>query len=100
MFGTNCYIYGTNYISLKCVFLSCENAYNECFVRYNIINKQEKEEGILIHKKLDKFKEDFLWGSASAAYQVEGAYNIDGVFGIPSLNCQEQLIKELMERLL
>lgn len=78
MFGTNCYIYGTNYISLKCVFLSCENDYNECFVRYNIINKQEKEEGILIHKKLDKFKEDFLWGSASAAYQVEGAYNIDG----------------------
>ena len=32
----------------------------------------------MIHKKLDKFKSDFLWGSASAAYQVEGAYNIDG----------------------
>lgn len=44
---------------LKVCFLSCENDYNECFVRYNIINKQEKEEGILIHKKLDKFKEDF-----------------------------------------
>ena len=24
------------------------------------------------------FKEDFLWGAASAAYQVEGAYNEDG----------------------
>lgn len=24
------------------------------------------------------FRKDFLWGSASAAYQVEGAYNIDG----------------------
>lgn len=24
------------------------------------------------------FKDDFLWGSASAAYQVEGAYNQDG----------------------
>lgn len=32
----------------------------------------------MIHRKLDKFKSDFLWGSASAAYQVEGAYNIDG----------------------
>lgn len=25
-----------------------------------------------------KFSENFLWGSASAAYQIEGAYNIDG----------------------
>ena len=25
-----------------------------------------------------KFPENFLWGSASAAYQIEGAYNIDG----------------------
>jgi Beta-glucosidase/6-phospho-beta-glucosidase/beta-galactosidase len=25
-----------------------------------------------------KFPEHFLWGAASAAYQVEGAYNIDG----------------------
>ena len=24
------------------------------------------------------FAEDFLWGAASAAYQVEGAYNEDG----------------------
>jgi 6-phospho-beta-glucosidase len=24
-----------------------------------------------------EFREDFLWGSASAAYQIEGAYNID-----------------------
>lgn len=24
------------------------------------------------------FKKDFLWGSASAAYQIEGAYNADG----------------------
>jgi beta-glucosidase/6-phospho-beta-glucosidase/beta-galactosidase len=24
------------------------------------------------------FKSDFLWGAASAAYQIEGAYNIDG----------------------
>lgn len=27
---------------------------------------------------LTKFPKDFLWGSASAAYQVEGAYNEDG----------------------
>lgn len=32
----------------------------------------------MIYEKLDGFKEDFLWGSASAAYQVEGAYNKDG----------------------
>lgn len=30
------------------------------------------------HKKLDPFPSDFLWGSASAAYQVEGAYQEDG----------------------
>ena len=28
--------------------------------------------------KEKKFPEDFLWGSASAAYQVEGAYLEDG----------------------
>ena len=32
----------------------------------------------MIYKELDKFKDDFLWGSASAAYQVEGAWNQDG----------------------
>lgn len=30
------------------------------------------------HQKLNDFPEDFLWGSASAAYQVEGAYDEDG----------------------
>lgn len=32
----------------------------------------------MIHKKLDNFPENFLWGSASAAYQVEGAWDKDG----------------------
>ncbi|MDD6793835.1 MAG: glycoside hydrolase family 1 protein [Clostridiaceae bacterium] len=32
----------------------------------------------MIYKKLDNFNKDFLWGSASAAYQVEGAWNEDG----------------------
>lgn len=30
------------------------------------------------HQKLSSFPTDFLWGSASAAYQVEGAWDIDG----------------------
>lgn len=30
------------------------------------------------YQKLDPFPQDFLWGSASAAYQVEGAYQADG----------------------
>ncbi|EUJ30746.1 aryl-phospho-beta-D-glucosidase BglC [Listeria floridensis FSL S10-1187] len=30
------------------------------------------------HSKLDNFPQDFLWGSASAAYQVEGAHEADG----------------------
>lgn len=30
------------------------------------------------HKDLNDFPTDFLWGSASAAYQVEGAWNSDG----------------------
>src|SRR5699024_6365109 len=32
----------------------------------------------MFHQKLDKFPTDFLWGAASAAYQVEGAHNVDG----------------------
>lgn len=32
----------------------------------------------MLYEKLDGFKEDFLWGSASAAYQVEGAHDVDG----------------------
>ncbi|WP_297632306.1 glycoside hydrolase family 1 protein [uncultured Clostridium sp.] len=32
----------------------------------------------MIYKKLEGFEENFLWGTASAAYQVEGAHDIDG----------------------
>lgn len=32
----------------------------------------------MYHKSLTPFPKDFLWGSASAAYQVEGAWNQDG----------------------
>lgn len=32
----------------------------------------------MYHKQLKPFPKDFLWGSASAAYQIEGAWNQDG----------------------
>lgn len=32
----------------------------------------------MIHKKLKPFPPHFLWGAASAAYQVEGAWDVDG----------------------
>lgn len=32
----------------------------------------------MYHKKLKPFPQEFLWGSASAAYQVEGAWDTDG----------------------
>lgn len=32
----------------------------------------------MIHKELSDFPKKFLWGAASAAYQVEGAWNEDG----------------------
>ena len=32
----------------------------------------------MYHQKLSKFSNHFLWGSASAAYQVEGAWDQDG----------------------
>ncbi|MGG0719616.1 glycoside hydrolase family 1 protein [Robertmurraya massiliosenegalensis] len=32
----------------------------------------------MIHKELSPFPKNFLWGAASAAYQVEGAWNEDG----------------------
>jgi 6-phospho-beta-glucosidase len=38
----------------------------------------EKENDEMIHKKLADFPKGFLWGAASAAYQVEGAWNEDG----------------------
>ena len=33
---------------------------------------------MMIHKILKPFPSDFLWGAASAAYQVEGAWDVDG----------------------
>lgn len=32
----------------------------------------------MLHQRLHSFPEDFLWGAASAAYQVEGAWNVEG----------------------
>lgn len=32
----------------------------------------------MIHEKLKPFPDDFLWGSASAAYQIEGGWDQDG----------------------
>ncbi|MGF7033136.1 6-phospho-beta-glucosidase [Paenibacillus mucilaginosus] len=32
----------------------------------------------MIHTQVRPFPQDFLWGSASAAYQIEGAWNEDG----------------------
>ncbi|CAM3769273.1 glycoside hydrolase family 1 protein [Alkalicoccus chagannorensis] len=32
----------------------------------------------MIHRQLQPFPADFLWGSASAAYQIEGAWDTDG----------------------
>src|SRR5262245_41633512 len=32
----------------------------------------------MIHQRLKPFPKNFLWGSASAAYQVEGAWDADG----------------------
>ncbi|API92144.1 MULTISPECIES: glycoside hydrolase family 1 protein [Virgibacillus] len=32
----------------------------------------------MLHEKLKAFPRDFLWGAASAAYQVEGAWDVNG----------------------
>lgn len=32
----------------------------------------------MYHSKLDSFPDNFLWGAASAAYQIEGGWNTDG----------------------
>ncbi|MFZ8764537.1 glycoside hydrolase family 1 protein [Enterococcus diestrammenae] len=32
----------------------------------------------MFHTKLDDFPKDFLWGAASAAYQIEGGFDADG----------------------
>ncbi len=50
------------------------------------------------HKELTSFPKDFLWGSASAAYQVEGAWQEDGKgesqSGIDLFGFQERHLKE------
>ena len=28
----------------------------------------------------DKFPRDFVWGTATASYQIEGAWNVSGMF--------------------
>ncbi|MDQ3517177.1 MAG: family 1 glycosylhydrolase, partial [Gemmatimonadota bacterium] len=32
----------------------------------------------MLHQHLKSFPANFLWGAASAAYQVEGAWNAEG----------------------
>ncbi|MFD1362382.1 glycoside hydrolase family 1 protein [Lentibacillus salinarum] len=32
----------------------------------------------MLHESLKSFPKDFLWGAASAAYQIEGAWDVDG----------------------
>lgn len=54
----------------------------------------------MYHKTLDDFPKEFLWGAASAAYQVEGAWDADGKvhqFGINFLRFQIRPLKALME---
>lgn len=49
------------------------------------------------HQKLTEFPQDFLWGSASAAYQVEGAWQEDAKenrSGIVLSVFQGKLLKE------
>ncbi|RCK09706.1 hypothetical protein DT075_38260 [Bacillus licheniformis] len=38
----------------------------------------KQELSYMIHQRLRPFPDHFLWGSASAAYQIEGAWNEDG----------------------
>ena len=42
------------------------------------MNVHLKEKQIMYFEKSNGFPKDFLWGAASAAYQVEGAWNEDG----------------------
>ena len=32
------------------------------------------------NKRFQKFPDGFLWGTATASYQIEGAWNEDGMF--------------------
>ena len=45
----------------------------------------------MLHKKLVKFDNDFLWGASTSAYQVEGANLVDG----KGPSCQD--VKEVPE---
>ncbi|AVM09836.1 hypothetical protein C6P48_17315 [Bacillus velezensis] len=60
---------------LFCFYRDCSETR---FITYdiNIIGIRRMKH--MIHKKQGLFPDTFLWGSASAAYQAEGAWNKDG----------------------
>ena len=46
-----------------------------CLIALNIAFAFGQDDDFLY----DFFPEDFLWGSATSAYQIEGAWNLDGM---------------------
>jgi 6-phospho-beta-glucosidase len=76
---TACYLYETNYFRVVCITEFRRSIYFLLGNAFILVGKdEEKEEQEMEHRQLRPFPDGFLWGSASAAYQVEGAWNEDG----------------------
>ena len=91
--------------NVNCFILACNIIQLYIWVAYHhqVVNMQSAKNSpsssvvcILLWKMADtgdrdeffhgNFPDDFIWSTATASYQIEGAWNLDGRFSVPFLN--------------
>ncbi len=60
------------------MYFSNKNLNNYQYDCDKVLGNMKRGDESMYHNQLDNFPKNFLWGAASAAYQIEGAWNEDG----------------------